>query len=373
MFISFLGIGQGGSNIVEEASKRGFYSAVMNYSSVDLKSLIHVEKKLQLIGSEGVGKQRQEAIKLLDSNWDLATNFVKENFSHPSIQIIIVPFSTGGGTGSGVAPVLLNILNDMMPEKTFVAMPIIPSLDESYRSQTNCLETFQDLSQLDVAILPIDNEQSRTISTNIGKSQMYSKINNKVIDLIQKILEYTEHESSYSVFDKKDLLAIFKTKGVMIVSEIESLSLSNGYEESELSFANKIQKSWNDSPFAQIENEQIISAGIIFDGDENMLNSLNMSKIFSIFNNKMPLNLYEGYYSSNKNTLISILGGLSLCKTRLSKIENVVVKYQEKIPTRIGNSAYVSNVNLDRFEIDQQQKTKPTIKDISSIINKFKR
>ncbi len=140
------------------AASRGFHAASINYSQRDLDSLENIELKLKLVGSEGIGKIRSEAIRLMNNNWDLAINFVKENFSHSSIEIIFVPFATGGGSGAGIAPVLLSLLQETLPGKVFVAMPIIPDLSEAFTTQRNCLETFEDISYLNMCILPVDND-----------------------------------------------------------------------------------------------------------------------------------------------------------------------------------------------------------------------
>lgn len=371
--LAFLGLGQAGGNICNTATKYGFYSAAINYSARDLESLDLVKDKLILIGSEGVGKERGEAIRLMNSNWDIATNFVKENFSHSSIDIIFIPFSTAGGSGSGIAPLLISMLMDTMPEKLFVAMPILPDHTETYKSQSNCLEAFEDLSQLDITILPIDNEQVRTTTSNVGRVGLYKTTNEKVIQLIKSIIDYTDQPSQYSVLDKKDLLSIFKTKGFATISEVNVTDIQDGFELTETTFADKIQLSWNKSPFAKIENEQIISAGIIFDGHERVMDCLNTNKVFSIFGNRMPLNLFEGYYEGHDNKVISVLSGLSLCKGRLKFIEKTVENNQERIHA-ISNkqTQYVANVNrlIPQKEAPKKQ---PSVNDISNMISKFRR
>lgn len=371
--LAFLGLGQAGGNICNTATKHGFYSAAINYSARDLESLDLVEDKLMLIGSEGVGKERGEAIRLMNSNWDLATNFVKEHFSHSSIDIIFVPFSTAGGSGSGIAPILISMLMELMPEKVFVATPVLPDQTETYKSQNNCLEAFEDLSQLDITILPIDNEQVRTTTSSVGRVGLYKTTNEKVIHLIKSVIDYTDQSSQYSVLDKKDLLSIFKTKGFATISEVNITNMQDGFELTETTFAEKIQASWNKSPFAKIENDQIISAGIIFDGHERVMDCLNTNKVFSVFGNRMPLNLFEGYYNGHDNKVISVLSGLSLCKGRLSSIEKIVENSQEGIHVITNNQTqYVANVNrlIPQKETPKKQ---PSAKDISNMISKFRR
>ena len=371
--LAFLGLGQAGGNICNTAMKYGFYSAAINYSARDLESLDLVEDKLHMYGSEGVGKERGEAIRLMNSNWDLAINFVKQHFSHPSIDIIFVPFSTAGGSGSGIAPILISMLMELMPEKVFVAMPILPDQTETYKSQSNCLEAFEDLSQLDITTLPIDNEQVRTTTSSVGRVGLYKTTNEKVIQLIKSVIDYTDQSSQYSVLDKKDLLSIFKTKGFATISEVSITNMQDGFELTETTFTDKIQASWNKSPFAKIENEQIVSAGIIFDGHERVMDCLNTNKVFSVFGNRMPLNLFEGYYNGHDNKVISVLSGLSLCKGRLNSIEKIVENNQEGIHAVTNKQTqYVANVNrlIPQKETPKKQ---PSTKDISNMISKFRR
>jgi tubulin-like protein CetZ len=374
MFAAFLGLGQGGSNIADEAAKQGFYAGAINYSQKDLDSLEHIDLKLKLVGSEGVGKNRSEAIQLMQNNWDLATNFVKENFSHPSIELIFVPFSTGGGSGSGIAPVLLNILIESMPEKTFVAMPILPDKTEVIANQRNCLETFEDLSHLNIAILPIDNDKVRSTSIYNGKNRLYKQINENVVNKIKKIIDYTEQHSKYSVFDKKDLLALFKTPGISTIAETNLTAITNSIEYSETSFSEKIQNSWHETLFVDIEYEKIISAGVIFDGQERIMEMLNVNKIFSVFDNKMPIHLYEGYYQNHFGNVITILTGLSWCNKRLEQIDQIIEENHDKLSLIHQNNQYKSkNINLFTPVINKQSNKQPTVNDISDLIKKFKR
>lgn len=374
MFISFLGLGQAGGNVADLAAERGFYTGAINYSQKDLDSLENVEMKLKLVGSEGVGKNRQNAISLMSNNWDLATNFVKENFSHPSIEIIFVPFSTAGGSGSGLAPILLNMLQDLMPEKTFVAMPILPDTSEVVANQKNALDTFEDLSQLNICILPIDNDKAQSNSSNLGKSRLYNTVNNQVVSIIQSILSYTDQHSKHGVIDRKDLLAIFKTRGMATIAHADLVNLNHPYDFTESSLIDKVHDSWNATPFANIQYDQIVSAGIIFDGQESLMEYINMGNIFSKFNNLMPIHLYEGYYNNQNGTVISLLSGLNWITNRLEQMDNIIESNQEKIHAIYNqNHQGYKSKTTDLFNQQSQPKKQSKVNDISSLINKFKR
>lgn len=374
MYISFLGLGQAGGNLADLAMKRGFYSAAINFSQRDLDSLEEVELKLKLVGSEGIGKQREHAIQLMNNNWDLATNFVKENFSHSSIEIVFIPFATGGGSGGGIAPILLQLLTESMPDKIFVAMPIIPDIKETYTSQHNCLEVFEDLAQLDICTLPIDNEKARATLNNVGKNNLYKTVNENVINLIEKLVSYTDKHSKYGILDKKDLKTIFSVKGVSTISETSIVTLQESIEISDSAIADKVIQSWSKSCFADIEFNQILSSGFIFDGQESLMEFINMEKIFANFDNKMPISLFESYYNENKGSILTVLSGLAWSNKRLEQIDQIITNTTNTFNNLSQTEIYKSKANIQsKINNITHAKKQTKINDISSIINKFKR
>lgn len=73
--ISIIGLGGAGNQIANTASNADFITGAINFSQSDLDSAENVNLKCKIIGSEGVGKQREEAIRLISNNWEMAVNF----------------------------------------------------------------------------------------------------------------------------------------------------------------------------------------------------------------------------------------------------------------------------------------------------------
>lgn len=366
--IGFIGLGAAGSNIADEAVKQGFPGLAINYSQKDLDSLEYVKERLKLVGSEGVGKNREEAIRLMGNNWESAVAFVKERYSSPATEIIFVCFSTGGGSGSGMAPVLLELLTNEMEDKTFVAVPIFPELSEVMVNQMNCVKAFEELSNLNICVLPIDNEAVRGGRRDIGKNGIYQLANVRFVKLIMKILDYTNKESKNGVLDKRDLRTIFDTKGIATISEFH-LSVIGHNDLTEDGIANSIQDSWNwSSVFAPIQRNKVIRAGIIFDAQEAFMQSINLEKIFSAFKSGMPLDLFEGYYGERKGVVYSILSGLSWCNERLAKVEKIIEDKQAATDQLIQeDTVYESKVrNLTTALRPSEPLKKKSVADILS-------
>lgn len=369
--ISIIGLGGAGNQIANEATKLGFQTGAINFSQRDLDSAKDVKLKQKLVGSEGVGKNRDEAIKLLNNNWESVLSFVKDNFSHTSNEIIMLAFSTGGGSGSGISPMLLDILTNEI-DKVFVALPIIPDKSEVLVNQINCLSTFEELSNLDISIFPIDNENVKTKYNSIGKNTLYRNANSVSINLISKIISYTDKYSRNGNIDRKDLLQIFNTKGIGLMSEVNIAKLNEG-KLSDESVIKIIQDSWSNSIFTNTNFNQVLRAGIIFDGQEELMEYIQYEKIFNKFKNGMPIDLFEGNYHDQDGTVISILTGLSWCNTRLKEIEHIIEergKNAEIALSETENQDYVSPVTKFQTRIRMPNKEKVSVSDI---ISKYRR
>ncbi|QDX94371.1 hypothetical protein EEL30_20035 [Brevibacillus laterosporus] len=92
--IAVIGCGGAGGNIADEASRVGFATGAINFSQQDLDSLEHVQLKLRIPGSEGVGHNRDEAKRLLSKHYQMCIDWIIEHFSNPSIEAIIFATSS---------------------------------------------------------------------------------------------------------------------------------------------------------------------------------------------------------------------------------------------------------------------------------------
>ena len=90
----FLGIGQCGGNIVNIAMSNGYTSMAINSSPEDLATLDLVRSKILLENGGGCGKNRDEGIDLVKSNYKKILSEVTEVFEKQ--KYIFVVFSTAG-------------------------------------------------------------------------------------------------------------------------------------------------------------------------------------------------------------------------------------------------------------------------------------
>lgn len=363
--LAVIGLGQAGGNIAAESEKLGLLCGSINFSQKDLDST-NVKHKLRLLGSEGVGKNRNQAIELFQEQWETAINFIKDNFSNS--KVIAFAFSSSGGSGSGISPILLDMAINLMPEKVFIALTVIPEKSESQAAQINCLSTFEELSRLDVAVFPVDNQQIRNQNPNIGKSKLYDLSNVEAATLMYKIAEYTTKHSKSGNFDEKDLLTVLRTRGIATISET---SISSSLQQINLTpdgVADRVIQSWQESVFAPLSSSKVNKSAVLFDGQESLMDFFRVDYLFKTFKTP-PAEVFEGYYHESTGKIITILTGLTWAMERLKDIETslmVVEDPSEEDELRFTFKSQSSSVNLIKPNRDK----KPNVMDI---LNKYKR
>ncbi|TVY09944.1 hypothetical protein [Paenibacillus cremeus] len=368
--LGVLGLGQAGSNFAEEASKYGIVSGVINYSQKDLDS-VDVKHKLRLLGSEGVGKNRDEAIALFQDQWEIALKFIQDHFSN--CDVIAFAFSSSGGSGSGISPILLDIATNSMPDKTFIAFVVMPELSEATSSQINCLKTFEELSGLNIAIFPVDNQLVRNQNPYVGKNKLYELSNRNSIALLYKLAMYTDMHSKNGNFDKKDFITVLRTQGIATIAEVDIAVVGQNISLTPEGVADKVRKSWANTLFTPVEMEKVTRAAIIFDGQESLMEQIRHDLMFSEFIHGMPVDLFEGNYHESNGKIVSILTGLAWCNSRLQDIERLNKSNQERVESMMANQmSYQSNasdlLSKIRKPVEKEQK-----KSMLDILSKYKR
>ncbi len=361
--IAVIGLGGAGGNIADEASKMGFLSGAINFSQNDLEEA-NVRYKLRLSGSEGVGKNREMAIQLFNEQWEVAVKWIQDNFSN--VDAIILAASSSGGSGSGILPLLTEILVNLMPNKVISVFVVVPDISEAPVSQQNCLDTFESLSKLNVSVFPIDNQQAKNKFS--AKNKIFEHTNKKVIEHLQTITSYTEKTSKNGNFDKRDFLTVLGTSGIAAVAEVEIASLSKNINLSEDWVSEQVNKSWTSGIFVPVETNKVTRAAVIFDGQEGLLEYVNHERIFNFFDKKMPLDLFEGNYHESKGKLITILTGLEWCNTRLQDIERSLEIRRDDVESVLSKqNHYQSKSTIDIFsKLRKPQEKKQSVMDILS-------
>src|SRR6478609_673646 len=110
--VGILGVGQAGGNIAEIAATMGFQTALINTNQRDGLVNTRVEKKFFIPGYNGAGQDRSIGIRAVNEHYREIIDFVQRSFKN--IRLLLVAFSTDGGTGSGMSPLIMDLLLDQL-------------------------------------------------------------------------------------------------------------------------------------------------------------------------------------------------------------------------------------------------------------------
>lgn len=298
--IGIICIGQAGGNIGVLMKNENFDVAFINSSKGDLDTLnVDASKKHHITDGLGCAKDRATAKQIAQKDFSNINEFLNKSLGEKEFYYIV--FSTGGGTGSGISPVLADILTTHLGKKVGL-ITILPSDKDTLQAHINAYECVQEISNL-------KNICSTFVIDNNRKYSML-QINEKFVKLFNKIFDYKKYETNKGNIDEAEVLKLLETKGMINIASCKN-------EET----INKLIENIKNDIFAPLENDSKIkylglSKGIKFDEE---LFSKEIGKYLDKFEN------------SNKEYTLAILSGLTLPFKRVKEMKDKILSEKETI------------------------------------------
>ena len=333
--IVFIGIGQCGGNIASEASKAGFKTGAINTSTEDLnaENMRTVAHKLTIGGSiGGCAKERKLGQKIVKAEYQDIIDFIGSNFLEEKSKeyakagqkmIVYLCFSSSGGTGSGVGPILLSVLQKVYKEVCFSVIVVTPSEDESLIAINNSLKCLEELYKLDIPIMIADNNNAKNKNS---RQSIYNSVNTEIINSISRIVKDRTF-SNISNIDIKDKSKLLTTNGLSIITSIPVMDTEL---KDKSTLAKAIEASFSSNVYAKLNfDKQVKIAGFFFEMPEKYSKLIDYNEILS--NVGTPLEIFEGIYpyeneENEKATAIitTILVGLSFPESKIKSLSNII-------------------------------------------------
>jgi len=222
-----VGIGLGGSKFTKElaASAVNTKAYYLNISTDELSKFQgNPNAQCIAIGATdgGAGKDREVAKNHFTESFDhakLITEIIDKSVAE-EVDIINVAFSLGGGTGSGIGPVLTEKLREAaeLCEKRKIivfGIALLPMMAEGLKSFKNALLAMKDMIA-DMAnggrYALVKNAEIDAIGDNQSERHMLS--NKKTVAAYEKYLTGTSKPSENGVLDLNDRRAGFEVDGL---------------------------------------------------------------------------------------------------------------------------------------------------------------
>ena len=179
--VAVVGIGGAGTNIAFCLEKLGYPTIHINSSTQDESAISGAKNIRHLKGFNGCAGNRQLAEKALSENMDIVDEIINLKES-----IIYIIFSSSGGTGSGVAPALAEMLAEET-DKTICCIVVLPDKTEDYDFHVNSYKCCQELLNIEGlgSVMFLDNnaDSKKNINKHCANMLHAFLTNNSVSEL----------------------------------------------------------------------------------------------------------------------------------------------------------------------------------------------
>lgn len=376
--VGIIGLGNTGNQVAALAKEKlGIPVVAINSSEKDLETVPNnIPKKLisDKDGlSAGAGKDRNLAKSYLK---DSITNLLKDQEMIDMISpldVVFVVSSTGGGTGSGTAPLLANILEATFADTKVIMIGVLPVNNEALSAHVNTLEYLNELYKVmeNQTYMLYDNDKC----SGMPSYKLLEKVNNEIvkdIDVLRCTYNFTTKLDS---IDDRDAKRLISFPGRIVVSRVEDFKEKDTDNMSiEDMLIDNIKK--NCHVDAQ-RDKKIMASGIITNLSQVLTEEFdnNIPKVRDFTGD--PIHAFNHIYVNDDrkmpNNVYLIMSGLTPVNDKINLISDRIEEIEARQKTLEADDA-LSAVELNALSSKISDKTKTsdaTTVDLKDIFSKF--
>lgn len=231
-----IGGGQAGSRLAECFYKLGYSAVCYNTASQDLEFIqVPEENKLLLNYSiGGAAKDLSIGEAAIEANKEEIYELVQDKLA--DTELLIFCTSLGGGSGSGSAQVMVDILAQI--GKPVILMVVLPSSSEDGIAKQNALTTLSKLTK-EVQnkkihnLFVLDNSRLEVLLSDVGQLDFYRVANETIVKPLDIFNTFSKKGSDVKPLDSMELVKLLtdgqglSTYGFVKVSDyMDEMALS---------------------------------------------------------------------------------------------------------------------------------------------------
>ena len=335
--VGLIGCGNAGSQVVDLAvGTAEFEGYIINSSARDISNCSNIDGyHIALIGQDGfgAGKDRNRTkqyiktgIKEYVLNEQPFRNFMKDK------QVIVIIASTGGGTGSALAPVLIQMLPKLYPSIKFILAQILPTLEESIDTLENTMQFMKDLPE-NYTIMSYDNNKQGNVNGVEGRRY----INEQIVQDLKVIRGDYINNATADGIDERDLLTILNAPGRLAVDRLLDIS------QTSTNINEMLVKNITDSDYTtSLDNtkgvEYIAVMQTLSSKLESEFNS-SISELRSLVGEGKIYSNISKAESGDKNSVCVIMNGLALPYSQFDRIASKLTEIKESRTKDLENKS----------------------------------
>lgn len=259
-----IGLGHCGGKIANDFKKIAMESrkilvdvCAINTDKADLAThrQIPEENKLLIGTGKGAAKNWKEGY---EAAIQARTNmkWLVEKLLMPDTDVIVLTIGEGGGSGSGIAPIIVEIVEEL--GKSCIAIATMPFEAESVKAKVNAAMGLDLLYRQEAlkTLICIANDKIIAHFPDKLLTKAYEKVNETVVDTFLGLVNLAHLPSKADRIDESELASIFEYPGFATLANYKTSA--NLVEN----LAATLRHSWNGSLFADVDAST--ATGVIF-------------------------------------------------------------------------------------------------------------
>lgn len=350
--VGFIGVGNTGNQIASLAQTKieNMPVVAINSSQKDLDTIPETVKKFLITDkkgeSQGAGKNRTLAKSYLKDSILALINDQEMKAFCSTLEVVFVCGSTGGGTGSGVTPLLLSALSQINPDTLFILIGIGPVESEALTAQVNTLEYLKELygNIKNVHYMLYDNDNFDDMPSH----RMMEHVNEEVVEDIKVLMGMYNKETRYDSIDTEDGLRLISSPGRIVVARVENVKEK---DLDQASLEERLIKAIKNNAHMELQRDQkVMATGVISNLSEQFSAEFNVHipRVHELIGEPVNefLHTYINEDKKEPNSVYLIMTGLSPVNDKITKITERINEIEER--QRIQEEASA----LDTSKID---------------------
>ena len=217
----FIGVGQGGGNIVSYLEHDDFDCFYVNTSLDDLESIsASVDKRYAINGTKGMAKDIDFAYETITSDYNDEKVCDAIYKKYPNAKIYFIVFTAGGGTGGGMGNVIASTFKELHPDRTVNIVTVLPHSEEDMKMQYNAIKCIEKIQQ------NVDNGYVNCVQILDNNKFDFGKkleINTKFALYMSDVMNFESSFSENGNLDEEEMERLFtSTSGLLNIHEIKN-------------------------------------------------------------------------------------------------------------------------------------------------------
>ncbi len=223
----------------------------------------------------------------------------------PDTDIVLLTLGEGGGSGSGIAPIVAEIIGDLGGE--CIAIATLPFERESVKTKINAVRGLDLLYRQDAlkALICIDNDKIVAHYPHKTLTEAYEAVNKVVVETFLDLVDLAHMPSRADRIDESELSTIFRYEGFATLSNYKARS-----DEVE-DLSSTLVDTWNSSLFADVDTRTAVGAIFGIEGPSRLFTTLQVDRVRRCFKDTLiGRDIILGIYPIERSPWVSIVGVL---------------------------------------------------------------